>query len=195
VKALKANKEVLGMTIRHTATIFLAAIMATIVAVGFTAARPEAADAASTVKVRGCTGKRVTLDSNEKVMLNKHNRIRASKGLKKLCVHPALQRAAEAHSLDMIRKDYFSHNSKNGATPFQRMKREGYRFRTAGENIAYGSGSDGSPSRIFKSWMKSSGHRKNILNGKFREVGIGAYKGNFEGTNNVTMWTTDFGTR
>ena len=183
------------MTIRHTVTIFMAVIMATIIAVGFTAARPEAANASNTVKVKGCTGKRVALDSNEKVMLNKHNRTRANKGLRKLCVHPALQRAAEAHSRDMIRKDYFSHNSKSGATPYQRIKREGYRFRAAGENIAYGSGSYGSPNRIFKGWMKSSGHRKNILNGKFREVGIGAVSGNYKGTNNVTMWTTDFGTR
>lgn len=180
------------MIFPRTMIVFVAATMALMIAAGFLATRSEAA---GTVKVKGCTGTRVTLDVKEKSMLIKHNRVRANKGLKRLCVHPALQRAAEAHSRDMIQKDYFSHDSKDGSTPYQRMKRQGYKFRTAGENIAYGSGSYGAPGPRFKGWMKSSGHRKNILNGKFREVGIGAATGNYNGTGNVTMWTADFGTR
>ena len=180
------------MIVRHTLTIFLAATMAFMIAAGFLATHSEAAD---TVKVKGCTGTRVTLNTNEKTMLVKHNRARANRGLKKLCVHPALQRAAEAHSRDMIRRDYFSHNSKNGATPYRRMSREGYKFRSAGENIAYGSGSYGNPGRIFKNWMKSSGHRHNILNRKYHEIGIAAVTGTYKGMKNTTMWTADFGTR
>lgn len=180
------------MTTRHTLTIFLAATMMLMTAAGFLATRSEAAD---TVTVTGCTGKSVTLDANEKAMLLKHNRARANKGLKKLCVHPALQRAAEAHSQDMIDKDYFSHDSKDGSTAFRRMSREGYKYRYAGENIAYGSGSHGSVESRFKGWMNSPGHKANILNKNFREVGIGAVTGNYKGTDDTTMWTADFGTR
>ena len=182
------------MTLRYLTTVALAALLASMTALGVSAARPEAAQAAGTT-VTGCTGTRITLDANEKAMLAKHNNVRANKGLKKLCVHPALQRAAEKHSQDMIERDYFSHESKDGSTFLQRIKREGYNYRYAGENITYGSGSLGGPDSRFKAWMNSSGHRSNILNKNFREVGIGAVNGNFNGTSNVTMWTADFGTR
>lgn len=183
------------MTLKYFTTILLAAALAFATALGFSAARPEAADAADTVTVTGCAGTAVTLDANEKAMLVKHNRARANKGLKKLCVHPALQKAAEAHSQDMIDKDYFSHDSKDGSTFDQRIKREGYNYRTVGENIAYGSGSLGTPDKIFNGWMKSSGHKTNILNKNFREIGLGAVTGNFKGTADTTMWTADFGAR
>lgn len=183
------------MTFRYTTTIFFAATLALVTALGFSAARPESAEAANTVKVTGCTGTSVTLATTEKAMLLKHNRARANRGLKKLCIHPALQRAAEKHSQDMIDKDYFSHDSKDGSTFAQRIKREGYKYRYAGENIAYGSGFLGAPDNIFRNWMNSSGHRTNILNKNFREVGIGAVTGNYKGINNTTIWTADFGTR
>ena len=99
-----------------------------------------------------------------------------------LCVHPALQRAARAHSRDMIRSDYFEHGSVG-----PRLKRAGYAWRTYGENIAWGSGSRGSAGSIFKGRMNSSGHRHNVLNGRLREVGIGAVTGNYEGRGGVTM--------
>lgn len=183
------------MTLRYTTTILLATILALVTAIGFSVARPEAAEAANTVKVTGCTGTSVTLATTEKAMLVKHNRVRADRGLKKLCIHPALQRAAKKHSQDMIDRDYFSHNSKDGSTFAQRIKREGYKYRYAGENIAYGSGSLGAPDNIFKNWMNSSGHRTNILNKNFREVGIGAATGTYKSYSNTTMWTADFGTR
>ena len=98
--------------------------------------------------MRGCTGTEIVLDANEKRMLNLHNlhnQMRASKGLRTLCVHPALQKAAEAHSQDMIDKDCFSHTSKDGRSPGTRLKQAGYNRRTYGENIAWGSGTLGAP--------------------------------------------------
>ncbi len=57
-------------------------------------------------------------------MLSLHNRKRASRGLPRLCVHPKLQKAARAHSVDMIRRDYFSHNTKGrNEGPCQRLRR------------------------------------------------------------------------
>ncbi len=179
---------------RRIAVLLAAVFLAAFAAAGVSALAPTEADAASTV--RTCTGGTITLKTVEKSMLDLHNRERASRGLPRLCVHPTLQKAARAHSRDMIRRDYFSHNTKGrneGAC--ERIRRYGYRWRECGENIAWGSGSMGSPSSRFRSWMTSSGHRSNILNGKFREVGIGAVRGTFQRYSDVTMWTVDFGDR
>ncbi len=72
-------------------------------------------------------------------------------------MYPALQKAAEAHSEVMIDKDYSSHTSQDGTTFFQRIKRQGYNYRTAGENIAWGS--LGAPDNTFKNWMNSPATR------------------------------------
>ena len=125
-----------------------------------------------------------------------HNKIRRDRGLRAFCVDPKLTRAAEAHSQDMLARNYFNHNTKgNGLTFDQSIEREGYNYRTAGENIAWGSGSLGNPSSIMRGWMKSDGHRKNILNKGFREVGIGAAEGTYQGYSNAAVYTVDFGTK
>ena len=64
----------------------------------------------STADVRGCAGGNVSLSADGKWMLDLHNKTRAARGLPKFCVHPALQRAARAHSKEMIDEDYFKHN-------------------------------------------------------------------------------------
>ena len=100
----------------------------------------------------------------------------------------------------MIRRDYFSHNTKGSGTFSKCLKKFGYtskgfKYYTAGENIAYGSGRKGEPKQIMRAWMKSPGHKKNIVNKKFREIGIGTYTGTWKGNKDVTMYTADFGTR
>jgi len=175
---------------RYVTVLLAAVVLAMAAAVGVSAAKPEEAGAASPVTVRTCTGGSITLKANEKRSLDLHNSTRMSRGLRALCVHPALQRAARAHSADMINRGYFSHGS---AGP--RLKAYGYNWRTYGENIAWGSGYRGYAGRIFTNWMNSSGHRSNILDGRFREVGIGAVTGTYNGRSGVTMWTADFGTR
>ncbi len=178
------------MALKYSIVGFAALALALVAAVGMSALKPEKAGAASTVTVRTCTGGSIALKANEKRSLDLHNNARKSRGLRALCVHPALQRAARTHSADMINRDYFSHGSVG-----TRLKRHGYDWRVYGENIAWGSGSRGSADSIFKGWMNSSGHRRNILDGRFREVGIGAVTGNYKGHSGVTMWTADFGTR
>lgn len=172
---------------RYIAVVLSSVFLATVAAVGLTAVEPEKAEAA--VGVKGCTGKVVKLSAAENKMLALHNRTRASKNLPRLCVHPALQRAARAHSADMIRRDYFAHGNVGA-----RLRNYGYRWRNYGENIAYGGGAKGAPGAIFKAWMKSPSHRPNILGRQYREIGIGAVYGNYRG-DNVTMWTADFGSR
>ena len=183
------------MILRYLAVASVAMVLVAVAAVGAIATLPKEADAAATATVTGCTDTPVVLDANEKRMLDLHNQTRASAGLRQLCVHPALQKAAEAHSQDMIDEDYFSHTSQDGTTFAQRIKLQGYNYRAAGENLAWGSGSLGAPDNIFKNWMNSSGHKANILSNSFREVGIGAVTGTYKSYSNATMWTADFGVR
>ncbi len=158
---------------------------------------PAQAEGSSAPK---CGGGTISLNDKEKAAFSLHNWIRKERNLRSLCVHPALQRAARAHSEDMIRRDYFSHDTKGGRTFDARLKAfgydpKGYRSYVVGENIAWGSGPYGEPDSIMDSWMKSDGHRRNILNGEFREIGIGTYTGTYRDTDRVTMYTADFGAR
>jgi uncharacterized protein YkwD len=104
---------------------------------------------------------------------------------------PTLANSANAHSADMATKDYFSHYSKSGKSPFQRMRAAGYRYRAAGENIAAGR-SLASPEAVVKAWLKSPGHCKVIMNGKYKELGVGRVEG--PGRWSV-YWTQNFGRR
>lgn len=175
---------------------FLLVVVSVAVAATTFLATPPAAEAAGGGPVKKCGGGSIILDADEKKTFALHNRERRDRNLKPLCVHPKLQRAARAHSKDMIRRDYFSHNTKGrNENACERIKRFGYRYRLCGENIAYGSGSYGEPESIMRGWMKSDSHRRNILNSKFREVGVGTCTGTYKGMPDVTMYTVDFGTR
>ena len=120
---------------KQIAVLLTAVFLAAFVAFGMSAVEPRVATADSTI--RSCTGSKITLKTIEKTMLDRHNRKRASRGLPRLCVHPKLQKAARAHSVDMIRRDYFSHYTKGrNESACQRLRRYGYRWRLCGENIA-----------------------------------------------------------
>lgn len=171
-------------------------LLAGIALAGVSAAEPPAARAAGGGEVSRCGGGKIHLLADERKTFRLHNEVRRDRDLKPFCVHPDLQKAARSHSKDMIRRDYFSHETKGkNESACERVRRFGYRFRLCGENIAWGSGSQGSPDNIMRNWMDSSGHRANILNRKYREIGIGTYTGTFEGHSGATMYTTDFGTR
>jgi uncharacterized protein YkwD len=91
------------------------------------------------------------------------------------------------------RKDYFSHNSYDGESVRARLGRFGYGKSVNGENIAGGYDAPAEPDSTFERWMDSAGHRANILDGRFRRVGVGTYAGNYDGTNGYIMYTVDFG--
>ena len=188
------------MTTRHLSGILLAAILASaaIAAFALTLAPKEAN--AGFVTARTCDGGSISLTNAEGRILKLHNQARTSRGLKALCVQPDLTKAARAHSQEMLDKDYMAHNSFDGESVKQRLERFGYTFKgysyyIVGENIAWGCGSRGSPGSVFDFWMHSKAHRGNILNGKFRQVGIGARSGTFKTCNNATTYTVDFATR
>jgi len=77
---------------------------------------------------------------------------------------------ARGHSSDMCERDYFDHTSLDGRSPFDRMRDGGVRFSTAGENIAWG---QRSAAEVHRSWMNSSGHRRNILGSGYGRIGVG----------------------
>ena len=183
------------MALRYATTVVAAAILATAAAVGVSASEPERAEAANAATVRSCTGGNITLSAAEKRSLDLHNGARKSRGLRALCVHPELQKAARAYSRDMIDRDYFRHTSKDGLSPGARLRRAGYDWRLYGENIAWGSGPLGSAERTFKVWMNSPHHRSNILDDGLREVGIGTATGAYRRHGGTTMWTAEFGAR
>jgi uncharacterized protein YkwD len=109
------------------------------------------------------------------------NEERGRRGLPRLRLNNRLSDAAERHSRDMVRRNYFSHDSLSGHSFVDRIRRTGYlrsaRSWSVGENLAWGSGSRGTPRSILSAWMASPGHRANILTRRFREIGIGVAEG------------------
>ena len=125
---------------------------------------------------------------------------RARHGLPALRTDAALGRAALGHARDMVRRDYFSHTSPDGARCGDRSRRAGYRIAgcrswAVGEVIAWGTSSLGSPEAVFKGWMGSPEHRAAILGGRWRDVGVSCVEGTYRGVSGSFVYTVDFGRR
>ena len=112
----------------------------------------------------------LSLSSYEKQVVDLVNQERASAGLSALKINAELSRVARYKSQDMHDKRYFDHNSPTYGSPFTMMRNFGITYRSAGENIAYG---QRTPQEVVNAWMNSSGHRANILNSSFTEIGVG----------------------
>lgn len=99
---------------------------------------------------------------------------RAKRGLAPLKNNWQLSRCARIKSQDLRDRNYFSHISPTYGSPFQMMRAFNIPYSTAGENIA-----EGSPTAamVMSMWMNSSGHRANILNPSFTEIGVGFAEG------------------
>lgn len=126
-----------------------------------------------------------SMTAMEDEVLRLTNEERAKVGAPPLKRASDLDALARAHSQDMISRHFFDHNNPDGKSPFDRMRAAGITYRAAAENIAYGQSSAAS---VMNAWMNSSGHRKNILNATYTEIGIGAIK-NSGGT---IYWTQEF---
>lgn len=106
-------------------------------------------------------------------MLQRINAARAEVGVSSLRNDPVLQEAARQHSRDMYQRHYFSHQTPDGKSPYDRLHDAKFHFVTAGENIAFAP----DPDQAWDSLINSPDHRANILNPDFRCAGIGAFKG------------------
>lgn len=111
-----------------------------------------------------------SVDSYETEVIRLVNEIRKNYGLSELTANWELSRVARYKSQDMHDKKYFSHTSPTYGSPFNMMKSFGITYRTAGENIAMGYRT---PQAVVDGWMNSSGHRANILNSSFKQIGVG----------------------
>lgn len=131
-----------------------------------------------------------TLDAFEQQVLELTNAIRAEAGLPALRFDAALSAAADKHSQDMAEKNYFSHTQPDGDRLSDRVHDEGYNYSRVGENIAAGYTT---PEAVVQGWMNSSGHRANILNPGYEEIGVGYHED--QGSDVYThYWTQVFGT-
>ena len=111
--------------------------------------------------------------SFQKEVLNLVNVERSKNGLSALTFDSQLSNVATIKSQDMVNKNYFSHTSPTYGSPFDMMKQFGISYKTAGENIAMG---QKTPQEVVNSWMNSQGHRENILNPNFTNLGVGVAK-------------------
>lgn len=98
------------------------------------------------------------------------NSERRKSGLSPLKLDASLCKTAQEKTNDMYKEHYFSHISPKYGSPFDMMRDFGVTFKTAGENIAMG---QRTANQVVAAWMNSEGHRKNILNPNFSNIGVG----------------------
>jgi uncharacterized protein YkwD len=123
------------------------------------------------------------------------NEIRRGSGLRPFHLNRRLSLASQRHTNSMTAAKYFAHGDFVGRIRATRYLRH-TRGWTVGENIAWGSWGWSTPGSIVQGWMNSPPHRANILNGGFREIGIGVSRGApVGGQDNAATYATDFGTR
>jgi len=129
------------------------------------------------------------------------NRRRGQHDLRRLDADDRLDRAAQRHTRFMRRHGCFSHRCQGEPSLRRRLERvhyiePGLRSWSYGENIAWGSRGLGTPKQIVSAWMHSPGHRHNILDRSFRDIGVGFVRGTPSNPNaNGGIYTTDFGLR
>ncbi|MEU8845322.1 sigma-70 family RNA polymerase sigma factor [Streptomyces sp. NPDC048564] len=115
------------------------------------------------------------------------NKERSAAGCGPLSEDSKLNQAALRHSEDMDARDFFDHTNPDGADPGQRVTAAGYTWSTYGENIAQG---QQTPEAVMESWMNSPGHRANILNCSFKDIGVGIHR-----ASGGPWWTQVFGAK
>lgn len=112
------------------------------------------------------------------------NRTRRDLGVAELRINARLVQAAQAKGEDMLAGQYFAHTSPSGTTPWTWLRRSGYQYRTAGENLAvhFTTAED-----VQQSWLLSAAHRANIVDPRFSEIGVAVVPGTFEGFSSMMV--------
>jgi uncharacterized protein YkwD len=98
-----------------------------------------------------------------------------------------LQKAATSHARDMATHNYFDHHAPDGSEPRDRVRRTGYRWSLIGENIAFG---PATAEEVVAGWLASPGHCTNIMDRRFRDLGVGIATGRKRGH---IYWVQEFG--
>jgi len=123
-------------------------------------------------------------------VLDQTNQQRIQTGLEALRYSDTLSKSAQAKAEHMFANNYWAHNAPDGTTPWDFFKQVDYQYQIAGENLAkdfYDTSS------MMSAWMKSPTHRDNIVNPKYKEIGIGVVNGTLSGIK-TTLVVQHFGT-
>jgi uncharacterized protein YkwD len=175
-----------------------ARLLAVLTVVGLaTFAGPLSATAGACVATEAGPGQAssATLEQATVCLLNVE---RGKRGLGSLRSNSRLGVAADRHARDMVRRSYFSHTSPGGTSFSTRIRKTGYLTSASswsvGENLAWGSGSYSTPRSTMGQWMKSPGHRANVLRRGYREIGAGLAQGTPRGGSGATF-AHEFGRR
>jgi uncharacterized protein YkwD len=168
--------------------------------VSLSLAAPSAASAAAACPGSDLTPTSENISEVRTATLCLLNHERARRGMKRLAESPSLRKTAQRYSQTMVAQNFFDHVSPGGSTLLSRVRNSTAYLQNVGawalgENIAWGTGELSTPAETMKGWMASSGHRHNILNRRFRHVGIGIALGapvDAQGMSAAT-YTTDFG--
>ena len=134
----------------------------------------------------------VALDAFEANVLELTNQFRTANGVGTLTANTKLTQAAETHSQNMANLDFFSHTGQDGSNSSDRAIAAGYESSFVGENIAVGYST---PANVVQGWIDSPGHRANLLNASYTQLGVGyVFLANDTGNKNWNhYWTQVFG--
>lgn len=135
-----------------------------------TTSKPDTSTKPDTNVKPGTGNTASSVSEYEKEVVRLVNEIRVENGLNELTLNTELSDIARLKSQDMKDKGYFSHTSPTYGSPFDMMKSFGVTYKSAGENIAMGYST---PEAVVDGWMNSKGHRENILNSSYKEIGVG----------------------
>jgi uncharacterized protein YkwD len=177
---------------------FLAAVMAAF-AIALTGAAPASAACANENTIPTADN----LDLIREAVICLHNEARDKANVALLERDGRLESAADAHAQDMVGQVYFAHDSLEGASPFNRMRRTGYIgpdiIWNAGETIAWASGSSATPKSVVDAWMDATTQRLTMLAPDFRDIGVGVALGapveRDPGAAPAVTYTVDYGWR
>ena len=122
-------------------------------------------------------------------LLKDTNADREANGLAPLVLNPELTKAAQMKAQDMFAKDYWAHVSPDGTTPWVWIRKSGYNYLYAGENLARGFDSSDS---VLNAWMNSPEHRANLLSPNYTDIGFAVQSGMLTGTD-TTLVVQEFG--
>lgn len=112
-------------------------------------------------------------------IISQTNKERANNGKTKLTENKMLDRSAQVKADDLLKRQYFAHTAPDGKTVSDLVATQGYAYIKIGENLALGNFA--SDEEVVTAWMNSPGHRANILDSQFTEIGVGVARGLYEG--------------
>lgn len=126
----------------------------------------------------------ISSDITTEELLTLTNQKRVENGLAPLQFNKELAFAAQAKAEDMFSKDYWAHNAPDGITPWHFIKKSGYEYKYAGENLARGFTNS---SDIVDAWMKSTSHRENMLSKNYEDIGFALMEGTLNGQETILV--------